>query len=80
MYSISTGVVSKNGALMMSSVFVCIIYTAIFGASLIDSQKVDGSFNAIWVILATFVINAMIKFKYHVIDSQPYTDFAVRKD
>lgn len=78
-YSISTGVVSRSSAFLIYSLFVCIFYTAIFGYSL-ATDKFDDSYNAIWMLGASFVISVAIKFRYHVIESQPYNDFALRSD
>lgn len=78
-YSISTGVVSRSSTFLIFSIFVCIFYTAIFGYSL-ATDKFEESYNAIWMLGASFVISAAIKFRYHVIESQPYTDFSLRSD
>ncbi|MBK5374650.1 hypothetical protein JFT81_08385 [Pseudomonas sp. TH43] len=79
MYSISTGVVSRNSIFLIFSLFACIFYIAVFGFSL-SVINFNDSYNAVWVIGASFLINAMIKFKYHVIESQPYNDFSLRSE
>lgn len=81
MYSITTGVVSKNALVFLLSVMISLFYTAMFGHALsVDSASFSSDYNAVWVLGFMFVTNTLLKFYYHVVELRAYTDFSLRSD
>ncbi|MDG9926158.1 MULTISPECIES: hypothetical protein [unclassified Pseudomonas] len=77
-YSVTTGVASRSTVIFSLSILMCFFYTAMFGF-LIDGQKDDvGNFNALWALCFLLLSNIVLKFKLHVVDLKPYTDFTLR--
>lgn len=84
MYSISTGLVCRNGPVLVLSIIIAIFYISMFGAVTYQTTNNVGvkveDFNALWAIGILFVTNLLLKFWYHVIDRRPYTDFWLRDE
>lgn len=86
MYSVSTGVVSRLGVIVVTSLGISIFYAAIYGALVFISIKPElkgvdlGSFNAMLVLVLLLITNIVLKFWQHVIDLRPYSDFSLRTD
>jgi heme A synthase len=84
MYAISTGVGSKNVAILIISLLIFFFYSAMYGAhmyaSTLEEPKVLGEFSAGIVIICMLVTNMIIKFIYHIIDLKPLTDIVIGKE
>jgi hypothetical protein len=84
MYSISTGLVCRNGPVLGCSVILAIFYTALFGAVMLQTSSKQvvtvGDFFALRAMLGLFLANLIIKFIYHVIDRRPFADLWLRSE
>lgn len=81
MYSVTTGVVSKNRLVFVTSMLICVFYAAMFGHLLsLDPGKEAPSFYASIVLVVLFATNVAVKFWYHVIELRKYTDFSLGDD
>lgn len=81
MYSVTTGVVSKNRLVFIVSLLICIFYAAIFGHLLsFDPSAKMPSYNAAVVLIFLFLTNVTLKFWYHVVELRKYTDFSLGGD
>lgn len=84
MYAVSTGVGSKNVAILVISLLIFFFYSAMYGAhmyaSILEEPKALGEFSAGIVILCMFVTNTITKFIYHVIDLKPLTDIVIGRE
>lgn len=81
MYSVTTGVVSKNRLVFIVSLIICVFYAAMFGHILsLDKAKEAPSFYAAFVLVILFLMNVVVKFWYHVVELRKYTDFLLGSD
>lgn len=81
MYSVTTGVVSKNRLVFIVSLIICVFYAAMFGHLLsLDPTKEAPSFYAATVLVILFLMNVAVKFWYHVVELRKYTDFSLGSD
>lgn len=81
MYSVTTGVVSKNRLVFIVSLIICVFYAAMFGHLLsLDPAKEAPSFYAATVLVILFLMNVAVKFWYHVVELRKYTDFSLGND
>ncbi|MCP2075497.1 UNVERIFIED_ORG: hypothetical protein J2Y77_004933 [Pseudomonas lini] len=81
MYSVTTGVVSKNRLVFIASIIICVFYAAMFGHLLsLDPAKEASSFYASIVLVFLFGTNVIVKFWYHVVELRKYTDFSLGGD
>lgn len=79
-YSITTGVVSKNAVVAASSIAISFFYTGMFGSAIKESVGNVNDCYALWVVAIMFLTNAALKFQYHVVELRAYTDFSLRND
>ncbi|MNJ52002.1 hypothetical protein D3C77_473200 [compost metagenome] len=81
MYSITTGVVSKNALVFILSILISLFYTAMFGHLMtVSATDSHSDYNAFWVLIVLFVTNTLLKFWHHVVELRAYTDFSLRSD
>lgn len=84
MYAVSTGVGSRNVAILIISLLIFFFYSAMYGAhmyaSTLEEPKQLGEFSAGILILLMLATNIVIKFIYHVIDLKPLTDIVIGKE
>lgn len=81
MYSVTTGVVSRNRIVFICSLLICIFYASMFGHLLSYEQGREmPSYNALTVLIVLFFTNVLLKFWYHVVELRKYTDFNLGGD
>ena len=84
MYAVSTGVGSKNVAILILSLLVFFFYSAMYGAhmyaSTLEHPEELGEHSAGTLILLMLITNTIMKFIYHVIDLKPLTDIVVGRE
>lgn len=84
MYSVSTGLGSKNIAVFIISLLIFFFYSAIYGAHMMGSlstnqkYKLDDEY-ALYTIIALLITNIVLKFIYHVINKNPLTDISISR-
>ena len=76
MYALSTGIVSRYVVIFIISMLFSLFYTAMFGVLLVREDV--GSLNAPTLIAVIFLINVSVKFWYHVVERQPFTEFSFK--
>ena len=85
-YTISTGLISRDSLLASSSLVVAVIFIGMYGVVLArggemtyKSYFTSETYFSDVVILLAMICNALVKFKYHVIEVRPFDDFSVGK-
>ncbi|MCP1647253.1 hypothetical protein [Pseudomonas nitroreducens] len=86
-YTITTGIMSRDTMLAAISMVVALIYMGMYGIVLArgDGMTYTSYFSGSTyfsdlIILLALVYSALVKFVYHVIELRPFDDFALRKE
>lgn len=85
-YTVSTGLMSRDSLLASSSLVVAVFFMGMYGVVLARGDEMTyksyftkETYFSDAVILLAMVCNALVKFKYHVIEVRPFDDFSVGK-